>query len=427
MAQPTSKTQFKEFCLRKLGKPVIEINVDDDQVDDRIDEALSYYQDYHFDGVEKTYVKHRVTNSSVTLSSLEEGDFEVGEVISEKDINSPFVNEANLTNVVATSTAGDFTCINTTLSVGYRIVVSGTITGDGDIAAGTYLVEAVSGQPGAVNAFTLTQLDGSPVGTHGTGATTGGTFTPQNNTGSLGDDTATATIIAIDSTNNKIFFKKPSSGTFNVGKFVTSPKLVATNGTNTSRTITATHQGTYELEYIPVPENIIGAINVFSPESNVSLGTGMFSAKYQYVLHNLHDINMGPLVNFQMSMQHLQLMEELLVGAVPMRFNRHTDRIMLDVDWNTLTAGNYIVIEAYQVVDPNTYADVWKDRFLQNYATAKIKYQWGSNLTKFNGMTLPGNVQFNGEQILNDAREEIQKLEEEMSNSYSLPSVDMIG
>ena len=72
-------------------------------------------------------------------------------------------------------------------------------------------------------------------------------------------------------------------------------------------------------------------------------------------------------------------------------------------------------------------SDVWKDRFLQNYASAKIKYQWGSNLTKFNGMTLPGGVQFNGEQILSDAREEIQRLEEEMASSYSLPAVDMIG
>ena len=97
------------------------------------------------------------------------------------------------------------------------------------------------------------------------------------------------------------------------------------------------------------------------------------------------------------------------------------------MDWDNLTAGNYIVVEAYQVIDPDTFTDVWKDRFLQNYATAKIKYQWGSNLTKFNGMTLPGGVQFNGEQILSDAREEIQRLEEEMASSYSLPSVDMIG
>ena len=66
MAQPTTKAEFKEWCLRKLGKPVIEINVDDDQVDDRIDEALSYYWDYHFDGTEKTFLKHVLTSTDIT-------------------------------------------------------------------------------------------------------------------------------------------------------------------------------------------------------------------------------------------------------------------------------------------------------------------------------------------------------------------------
>ena len=49
MATPTSKAELKEYCLRRLGKPVIEINIDDDQMDDRIDEAILFYQDYHFD------------------------------------------------------------------------------------------------------------------------------------------------------------------------------------------------------------------------------------------------------------------------------------------------------------------------------------------------------------------------------------------
>jgi hypothetical protein len=70
---------------------------------------------------------------------------------------------------------------------------------------------------------------------------------------------------------------------------------------------------------------------------------------------------------------------------------------------------------------------MWKDRWLQNYATAKIKYQWGSNLTKFEGMQLPGGVQFNGQKILDDALDEIRRLEEEMNTSYSLPVMDMIG
>ena len=126
-------------------------------------------------------------------------------------------------------------------------------------------------------------------------------------------------------------------------------------------------------------------------------------------------------------MTNLRLMEELLTGAIPLRYNRHINKLFLDVEWDSLPTGEFIVAEAYSIVDPNTYTDVWKDRWLQNYATAKIKYQWGSNLTKFNGMTLPGNVQFNGEQILSDAREEIQRLEDEIFTSHTLPASDMIG
>jgi len=153
----------------------------------------------------------------------------------------------------------------------------------------------------------------------------------------------------------------------------------------------------------------------------------MFNVQYQFVLNNIHDMVNYNLTNYYMSMQNLQFMEELLVGMQPIRYNRHINRLFIDTDWNRLVVGEYIVAECYKVVDPTTYADVFKDRWLQNYATAKIKYQWGSNLTKFNGMTLPGNIQFNGEQILNDARDEITRLEEEMISSYSLPVIDMIG
>ena len=55
MAQVTNRTEFKDYCLRRLGFPVIDINVDDDQVEDRIDDALQYWQDYHFDGLQKVY------------------------------------------------------------------------------------------------------------------------------------------------------------------------------------------------------------------------------------------------------------------------------------------------------------------------------------------------------------------------------------
>ena len=65
MAIPSSRADFKEYCLRKLGKPVIEINVDDDQVDDRVDEALLYFADYHFDGTEKMFYKYQVQQTDI--------------------------------------------------------------------------------------------------------------------------------------------------------------------------------------------------------------------------------------------------------------------------------------------------------------------------------------------------------------------------
>ena len=61
MARPNTRASFKEYCLRSLGKPVIDINVDEDQIEDRIDEAVQYFSQYHTDGVERMYLKYKVT------------------------------------------------------------------------------------------------------------------------------------------------------------------------------------------------------------------------------------------------------------------------------------------------------------------------------------------------------------------------------
>ena len=66
MAEPATREQLKQYALRTLGKPVIEINVDDDQLEDRIDEAVQYFQQYHYDGIRRTYLKYKLTAADKT-------------------------------------------------------------------------------------------------------------------------------------------------------------------------------------------------------------------------------------------------------------------------------------------------------------------------------------------------------------------------
>jgi len=65
MAKPATRQQLIDYCLRKLGAPVLEINVDDDQIDDLVDDALQYFQERHFDGVERMYLKYKVTQNDL--------------------------------------------------------------------------------------------------------------------------------------------------------------------------------------------------------------------------------------------------------------------------------------------------------------------------------------------------------------------------
>ena len=180
-------------------------------------------------------------------------------------------------------------------------------------------------------------------------------------------------------------------------------------------------------KYITLPENIIGAVRVFPIGGMITGSRDLFNIQYQIALNDLYTLTSVSMVPYYMTMMHLNLIQEILVGQQPIRYNRHTDKLYIDMEWDRIKAGEYLLVEAYEVIDPATYTDAWGDRWLQEYATAKIKYQWGTNLTKFSGLQLPGGVQFNGEKIMDDAKAQLEKLEDEMINSYSLPVMDMIG
>ena len=130
-----------------------------------------------------------------------------------------------------------------------------------------------------------------------------------------------------------------------------------------------------------------------------------------------------------MTMKHLDYLQHILVGEVPFRYQEHQNRLYLDMDWeNDVTGGSdYITVECFRKVDPDTYTDIYNDMYLKRYATTLIKRQWGANLSKFNGVAMLGGVTMNGETIYLQAIEEQQRLEEQMMLHFELPPMHMIG
>lgn len=178
--------------------------------------------------------------------------------------------------------------------------------------------------------------------------------------------------------------------------------------------------------WIPIADGIEGIVNLFNVSgSNIST-TNMFSARYQFVLNNLDNLANYDLTNYYLTLQHYSFMEEILVGQQPIDFNRLDDRLFIHTDWDRLPAGHFIVAEALERV-PESNKEMWSEWWLINYAAAKLKYQWASNLTKFEGVQLVGGVTFNGVQMLTDAENEIIRLEDDMHATWKAPIRDMIG
>lgn len=122
-------------------------------------------------------------------------------------------------------------------------------------------------------------------------------------------------------------------------------------------------------------------------------------------------------------MQHLRMLEQLFTGEVPIRYQRHMERLFIDWGWDKSSApvGSIVVVECYAVINPDAYYRVWNDRWLKEYATALIKRTWGNNLKKFSSIMLPGGVTLNGDKIYEEAVSEIKDLEDQMAEQYFAP------
>ena len=336
MTQPTTRTTFKDYCKRKLGWPVVELNLDDDQVEDCIDDSLQFFQEYHFDATENTFLKHQISGSTLKLASAPTGTFTDGEKIT-----------GGTSGVQATVHA--YHSANTTLRYKNPEVKSG---GDGN----TYYANTTT--------------------------------------------------------------------TFSTGETITGSSSSATATTHAS---TATAIGDFDNKYISIAEAIIGVRRIV-PFSDNSRTNSMFSSKYQFALAEMSTLGSSGLASFQIAQEYLQLINEMFTGQPTFRYNRHADKLYLDISWGSdADIDDFIVVEVDKILDPDTYVDIWGDMFLKRYNTALMKKQWGQNLIKFEGMQLPGGVTMNGRQMYDDATTELTEISEQMSLRYELPVDHLIG
>lgn len=246
MALPTTRQQLIDYCLRRLGSPVIEINVDPEQIEDRIDDAFLYFQDYHFDGTEKVYLAHQITSQNIA---------------------------------------------------------------------------------------------------------------------------------------NK---------------------------------------------FIPIPAPVISVTRVL-PVGNSNRSMGMFDLQYQMRLNDLYTFTSTSIIHYDVMMRHLALLQFEFNTDPGMQFTRHQGQLRISHDWNNIAVGDYYIIECYRVLDPNTYPDIYRDRWLMAYATELIRRQWGENLIKYQGVSLIGGTMLNGGEIYQKALDNIEKLEQQAHDEFQLPIDFLVG
>jgi len=203
--------------------------------------------------------------------------------------------------------------------------------------------------------------------------------------------------------------------------------IVTTTASATIAGISTTFSFEENSNYLQVPPSVIGVTKIFRFDGSNTVTNNMFSVKYQLFLNDIYYWGSTELLTYAMTKTYLEDIDFLLNTEKMIRFNQRSDRLYLDVDWGSVNVGDYFIIDCYRLLDPNDFSRVWNDSFLKKYTTALIKRQWGQNLIKFQGVKLPGGIELNGRQIYDDAEKELEIIREQMSNTYELPPLDMIG
>jgi len=170
---------------------------------------------------------------------------------------------------------------------------------------------------------------------------------------------------------------------------------------------------------------------MFRVSSTFSNTGNMFDIKYQMALNDMWDLTKfaGDLAYYEQMQQYLSTLDMKLNGSPLVNFARRQNRLYIfgHIEDKDIEENDYIVLEIYETIDPDSFTSVYNDMWLKSYATSLLKLQWGMNLIKFEGMQLPGGVIINGRQLFDDAQAEISELQEKIRLEHELPPDFFMG
>jgi hypothetical protein len=326
MALPTDRNSLIAWCLRKLGEPTTHVNLDEEQIEDRVDEALEMFREYHMDGTALFCKGMRVTGSSLKLVAPPSG------------------------------------------TIPLRQLVTGQTSG----AEGRYEYMA--------NETELVFI-----------------YTDRNDPTPFQDGEAIITTDGI------------------------TAQLIAEN---------AVTLGNMDKKYFDIDDSVIGITEFLVPRSSFgSHPINPFDLQYQLAQNvTIQTFLNADVITYYMFQQDIQLWNQLFVGVYPYFHARKQGRLYLEVNWpEKFRIGQYVVIKYWGAIDPTEHPKVYSDKWLRKYLAALLKEQWGTNLTKYNEVVLPGGIRLNGQQILEIGTQEKLAALEELRTTYEQPVPFKIG
>lgn len=176
--------------------------------------------------------------------------------------------------------------------------------------------------------------------------------------------------------------------------------------------------------FFQLPSTVLSVIRVLSlGGSGASNGIANMAnlQYYAYFSDMITKISTGGTSSYLVNLQNLNTLQEVFNAEKLVEFNKHDGKLTIQGETSKLVVGEYIVYEAVVINDPDVVPSTWNNWWLKNYTTALIKKQWGMNIGKYQGVTLPSGITLNGEAIRGEAIAEISELEQRLRDEFQLP------